>query len=278
MTRALVAIGSAKGSPGATTLALLLAACWPTSARQPRPLVVEADPSGGDVAARFEISDSPGLVDLAAAGRRAASARVLGECTQTLPGDTYVVAGPAGARQATAAVRLFGDGGAGLLRAGMGTAGDVLLDVGRFQPDTADLVKAADRLLLVTRGEVDALAHAAAQAVDLRSCACEAELTLIGPSLYSASEIREVLGLRRVHRVPWDAKTVRAMAGRSWVAPRRWRGVPPLVRAVTALARDLAAEGAEYRNSPVEDACSSVGRRPAAERVAVEVVAGGEPS
>ena len=62
----LIAVGSVKGSPGATTFGLALAAQWPDSG--PR-ILAELDPSGGDLAARFALSLSPGLVSLAAAVR-----------------------------------------------------------------------------------------------------------------------------------------------------------------------------------------------------------------
>ncbi|MEU1627039.1 hypothetical protein ABZ746_17300 [Streptomyces sp. NPDC020096] len=269
MSRALVVIGSAKGSPGATTLALGLAACWPTSARRPRPLVVEADPSGGDVAARFELSDSPGLMELAAAARRAVSARVLGECVQLLPGGVHVVVGPTGAQQAAAAVGLFAGNGAGLLRAGMGSDGSVLVDVGRLHAETSGLVAAADRLLLVSRGEVDALAHAAAQVAQLELPQGSVELVLVGPSPYPVAEIRKTLGVQWVHRVPWDPRTARCLAGRAAASPRRWR-TAPLVRTVTDLAwhlEALVAQNSEAtgrdlakRTAPIAVPVQAVGR------------------
>ncbi|MDI5974033.1 hypothetical protein POF50_032610 [Streptomyces sp. SL13] len=248
MTRTLVAIGSAKGSPGTTTLALALAACWPSTGRQPRPLVVEADPSGGDVAARFGVPDSPGLVDLAAAARRSASPHVLRECMQILPGGVHVIAGPVGWQQAAGAVGVFAGNGARLLRAGMGSAGSVLLDVGRLQSETAALVGAADRLLLVTQGEAGALTHAAARAAGFRESGRTVELVVVGKSPYSPTEIGDVLGLRRVHRIPWDPRTAQTLKGRPALSRGRWR-TSPFIRAVTALAAELASgetgDGAE---------------------------------
>jgi hypothetical protein len=238
----LVVVGSVKGSPGCTTLALGLAACWPRGERLPAPLVVEADPAGGDVAARFGLPESPGLVSLAAAARRPASPQVLGECLQILPGDLHVVVGPAGAQQAAAAVGLFAGKGAGLLRAGMGAAGSVLLDVGRFQSETADLVGAADRLLLVTRGEAEALAHASGKVEEYRSAGRTVELVVVGKSPYPVAEISSVLGVQQVHRVPWEDRTAGAWCGRGALSTRRWRS-SPLVRSATAMARDLMARG-----------------------------------
>ncbi len=238
MGRQLVVIGSAAGAPGVTTVVLALAACWPVSGRCPRPLVMELDPSGGDVAARFGLSDSPGLVDLAAATRRSASPQVLADCVQLLPGGVHVVVGPSGGRQAGAAVRMFSGVGAGLLRAGMGSEGSVLLDVGRLQEELSPLVEAADRLLLVSRGEVEALAHAVAKVEDLRAAGRSVELVLVGPSPYPLSEIGEVMGLRQVHRVPWDPRTALALAGRGGMSSRRWHRAE-LVRAAGTLAKHL---------------------------------------
>ncbi|RYJ06001.1 MAG: hypothetical protein EON52_08655, partial [Actinomycetales bacterium] len=52
----LVAFASAKGSPGVTTASLLVGALWP------RPtIVVECDPSGGDVALRMPGDDGQPL-------------------------------------------------------------------------------------------------------------------------------------------------------------------------------------------------------------------------
>lgn len=68
---ALVAFVSAKGSPGATTTALLCAALWPSPV-----LLVDADTEGGDVALRLRREDgapvdrSRGLLSLLPLARR----------------------------------------------------------------------------------------------------------------------------------------------------------------------------------------------------------------
>ncbi len=63
----LIAVASAKGSPGATTLTLALGLARPPARGC---LIVEADPDGGSLAARLGLSYEPGLVELAAAARR----------------------------------------------------------------------------------------------------------------------------------------------------------------------------------------------------------------
>ncbi|WP_269859565.1 hypothetical protein [Streptomyces sp. RPT161] len=118
-----------------------------------------------------------------------------------------------------------------------------MVDVGRLQAETSALVAAADRLLLVTRGEVDALAHAAAQVAQVAQLSMaegRVELVLVGPSPYPVAEIRKTLGVHWVHRVPWDPRTARCLAGRAAASPRRWR-TAPLVRTVTDLAWHLEA-------------------------------------
>jgi hypothetical protein len=86
---------------------MALAVAWPVGWQ---PVVVEADPSGGDLAAGFSLAAEPGLVSLAAAARHARHARhgaVLREHTQALPGGLPVVAAPVDAEQATRACDLL---------------------------------------------------------------------------------------------------------------------------------------------------------------------------
>ena len=57
----LVAMVSVKGAPGVTTLAVGLATRWPRG----EAVVVEADPAGGDLSARFGLAHDPGLAAMA---------------------------------------------------------------------------------------------------------------------------------------------------------------------------------------------------------------------
>lgn len=100
----LVVVGSVKGAPGVTTACMALAVAWPAGWQ---PVVVEADPSGGDLAAGFSLAGEPGLVSLAAAARHAHHGAVLREHTQALPGGLPVVAAPVDAEQATRACDLL---------------------------------------------------------------------------------------------------------------------------------------------------------------------------
>src|ERR687897_357205 len=105
-----VAFASAKASPGVTTTIAALAATWPAE----RDLVVaELDPAGGDLVVRFDLAAEPGLVSLAAAGRRQLDRSTFVDHTQPLPfvagdegpsGSRRVLVGPVAADQAGAAL------------------------------------------------------------------------------------------------------------------------------------------------------------------------------
>src|SRR3954469_9876747 len=97
----LIVLSSLKGSPGVTTFTVALAANWPVALRR---LVVECDPAGGDLAQRFGLAASPGLLSLAAAARRPVDADVAWSHAQPLPGGVQVVTGPPGGHQARAAL------------------------------------------------------------------------------------------------------------------------------------------------------------------------------
>ena len=146
---AYIAFASAKASPGVTTTVTALAAAWPAERAL---LVAEVDPSGGDLVVRLDLSTDPGLVSLAAAGRRELGADRLIEHTQLLatPGGVEgavrrVLVAPVSAEQATVSLSA--------LRGGLGRALDeldldVLVDCGRLDPSSPafDLAVNADLL------------------------------------------------------------------------------------------------------------------------------------
>ncbi len=128
----LLALGSVKGSPGVSTLALALAACWPPPMTR---LLVECDPAGGDLAVRFQLPLSPGLISLAAQARGPANVKLLAEHAQRLPGGLRVLGAPPGTEQARAAVRTLAN--AGGIDATDGAV--VVVDCGRLDPDSPAL-------------------------------------------------------------------------------------------------------------------------------------------
>jgi MinD-like ATPase involved in chromosome partitioning or flagellar assembly len=157
-----IALCSAKGAPGVTTLACALAAVWP---RDRMIMLAECDPSGGDLAARFGISAKQGVASLALECRSSPEPASVDfrRHVQTLPGGLEVLAGPSGAsaaRTVDAEVPkvldlLIGDGVVGASR-----VGDLILDCGRIQPGAVGQVAAlaaAELALVVTRPTGEAI-------------------------------------------------------------------------------------------------------------------------
>ena len=154
----LIALASAKGSPGVTTTARVLASIWPTDC-----ILVDADPAGGDLAllartpSHEPLDPERGLLSLAVAARRGAESAPIEPHLQLTDGGLEVLAGIARPEQV----------------AGMGpvwtTIGDVLsrqlsavvVDAGRLAPGSPVLpvVSAADVLLFVVRPQVEAYSH-----------------------------------------------------------------------------------------------------------------------
>lgn len=98
----LLALASAKGSPGVTTAAMLFGALWPRHS-----LVIECDPSGADIAWRMPGDDGEtldpqkGVLSLAAAGRRSLHPGLLSMHSQRIVGGLDVIPGVVVPEQAT---------------------------------------------------------------------------------------------------------------------------------------------------------------------------------
>ncbi|WP_093484949.1 MULTISPECIES: hypothetical protein [unclassified Streptomyces] len=240
--RRLVVVGSVTGAPGVTTTALSLAAAWPPEADGGvRPVVVEADGSGGDLMMRFGLPVAPSLLDVAAAVGKPQPGSLLGAAGE-LPFGVRVVAAVPGRRPCTEAVRLLAtDGGRRVLLGAEGDQGTVLLDAGRLGDDVAALLRTADQVVLVARGGVEPLTHVSTYGLDAETFAGRLTLAVVGPCPYPQHEITGSLGIDRVVFLPWDGKCVTAM-NRPRRGALRTTGfrVSPLMAAARLLARQLA--------------------------------------
>jgi hypothetical protein len=217
----LIAVASFSGSPGVTTAALSIAACWPAAAD---PLLAEADPSGGDLQAWFGLPDTPGMVSLAAAARRGSSPDLLTAHVTQLPGGLQALPGPVGASQAHAAATQLAAVGYEPLAAAASAGRVIVADCGRLAPGTpvTPLLDTADLLLVVTAGDAAALAHVHARLGPLADMARQTELLLSGrPGPYPAAEISDTLAVSVAGRLPWDPAGAALLRG---IAVRRgWR-------------------------------------------------------
>ncbi|MCP2335225.1 hypothetical protein [Actinomadura rupiterrae] len=233
---AVLVLGSVKASPGVTTLAMALAATWPGR----RVVLVEADPAGGDLAARLQVATGPGLVELAAAARRAARPELVWRHGQRLDARVWLVAAPVGAEQARAAVAALAAS-----RLVAAWAADpqlvVVVDVGRVEPASValPLLGQATGTLLVARPCVAELAHLGRQCTALSTGVAEVGLVLVGRGRFSAAEIAATLRVPVVAELPLDRRGAAALlAGEP--APQR-AGRLRLGRAARSLAERLAA-------------------------------------
>ena len=225
----LIAVASVKGSPGATSLAVGLAACWPA----PGAVLVEADPAGGDLAFRFGRRRDPGLAELATDTRLGSRVPDLGAYTQRLPlgvdvvfappeqKTSAVLGGPRGGDvygESVQAVRLVARNCVPLLRRAA-TDRLVLVDVGRLGWDSPamPLVAAADVLLLVSRpgrDAVDAVRVRRDRLLGLTAKTTSIRLVLAGKLSGSPLKIAAAAGLPLAGALPDDRRATAILTGR----------------------------------------------------------------
>jgi hypothetical protein len=209
---AYIAFASAKASPGVTTTIAALAASWPGD----RDLyVAELDPGGGDIVVRFDLATEPGLVTLAAAGRRGLRATTFSDHTQPLPsvgdGDGPVrraLVAPVAADQAVAALSAL----RGALPPVLSSLGaDVLVDCGRLDPGSPsqDVATEADLLVVVARPVISEVHHLATRLASLAPRAVS--LLLVGERPYSVSEVAAAVGASPFGALPIDDRAATAL-------------------------------------------------------------------
>lgn len=235
-----VALASAKGAPGVTTSALLLAALWPGA------LLVEADPAGGDLRCWLTASlgealrPDVGVVSLLSAHQLTGvvTDRRLATHAQQLAGGLSVLVGPGSPAQAETLRGLWPQ----LATAVQAAVEPVVLDVGRVdvRGDTdLLLLRAASRVLLVCRPELASLLHTRDLLDALTAQGVAAAVLLLGSGAQRDDAAR-ALGTVRVHLLPDDPDAARALSGGMW--NRKLDRSPLLAagrRLVTTLSEDL---------------------------------------
>lgn len=217
----LIALASIKGSPGVTTFALALAAHWPGDTRR---VLIECDPAGGDIAPRFGLTLSPGLISLAAEARRDPDLEGIWRHAQKLPGGLPVVVGPLRPDQARTALDALvdngdpgrhGDGASSVLSASAGRCDiTVVADCGRLDPNSPALpiIKSADHVLVLVRPQRDILSHLAARMGEIGQLASRVGLLLVGDG-YSPAEVTGELDIPVFASVPDDRRGAALLAG-----------------------------------------------------------------
>lgn len=219
-----IAVCSLHGAPGATTLAVGLAASTPDA------LLVEADPSGGVLAARCGLMREPGLVTFAA-DRAAMGLEGLRRHAQVTQNGLAVLPCPESAEHSTMLLRAAAQDLANRI-------GDALtvVDVGRLGVESAatPLVEHASVLVIATRPTVDSLAVLAARLPSLQRV--RPVVVLVGDRPYGPPDVASELGVDVVTAVAFDPRAADELwSGRSG----RALGRSAWARSVRVLARDL---------------------------------------
>jgi MinD-like ATPase involved in chromosome partitioning or flagellar assembly len=230
-----IAIAATKGSPGATTLALALADR--ISQRGPA-LLVEADAAGGDIAARCGLSLDPGLLTLAASGRRGLDRSSIDRHTQLLPCGALLLAGPTSAEQATSALTGVAAALAQTLTLAHETS-TVIIDAGRWDPRSpaTDLVASASVGLLALRPTMEGVEHARWQLHSLSEHVRRVVAVCVGERPYPRAEVASALAVDELYLIASDARAANAIG--LGVAGDRWLRRSPLMRSATVLADQL---------------------------------------
>lgn len=203
----IIAVASRKASPGVTSLTAWLADFWsePGVTR----LIVEADPSGGSLAARWSsahgLTWDPGLLTLSTS-RSVLAADTVEPLTQRLTGGVLVAAAPPAPEQVIGALTRWGDRGAAELAAAEGVR--AFVDCGRLTAASPALMLArrAALTVLVCRPRLDEVNALVPAVAELTAAGCTLGLVCVGSEPYLPAEIANAAGLPLLGVLPVDLR------------------------------------------------------------------------
>ncbi len=242
---ALLPLCSVKGAPGVTTAACALGAVWPHG--RPAPIVVECDPAGGDLAARFGLEVTRGVVSLTVALERehdvavAADRNPLLEHAQQLRGGLHVVVAPTSPEEMRLPLDRLAEDLSILAHAGC----DVIADCGRLESwgarertPIARLIQRAGLVVVVARPTLDEVQHLHAWLPSLHALRVQVLLLISQRGPYPPEEIAAALDIPVIGTLPFDSAGAAVLSGGG-------RGIPgrslALLRAARGVADALAA-------------------------------------
>ncbi len=218
-----IIVATVTGSPGATRLALGLAAAWPVGAQ--RRVLVEADPDGGRLGAELGIGVEPGLMALALAARTSMmTPDELVRIGAAPVADWFVVPAPPSAEQAHSALMHAASSLATVLAdapPGTPNATMWIVDAGRLsgRSPALPLGTVATHLLVVAHGSFPSLQLVPHRVETLRAAGCHPEVVIVEPTSWTSGEIAEFVGADVVGvlpRVRGRADAVGAMRANAW--------------------------------------------------------------
>lgn len=232
----MISICSAKHSPGVTTLGQAIAL-------HRGALLIEADPAGGDLAARWGVSTDPGMLTLAAASRHGVSSDLVDRHSQS-PACYPILVAPPSLEQSRSAVLTLGRPFAERVanRPVSPTSAQrirAVVDCGRWDPagPCTDLVTQSFVALLVVRPTVESVANAQTRLTSLSAIADRVVVVSIGDRPYGPDEISLALdGARTIAVADDERAAIHVRAGRA--LDRSLRRTP-LMRTVAELVGGL---------------------------------------
>jgi len=232
----IISFVSVKGSPGVTTLACLVGASWPEGRQV---MVVESDPCGGDLTARFHLSSRDGWASFTAAARRSGGTVPVGPHLQQLPGGLDVLVSSRGDRtDAPPSLSTFLPS----LVADPEGPWDLLVDLGRLLPgDEESLLwmRRSDVVVLCLRGDAASVVQVRDRAASLlESLQGNLVLAVVDRGGYSGPDIAQFTKIPVVGMVPFDPASAAVVAGEEHRARRLRRSM--LVTATARMAAELA--------------------------------------
>jgi hypothetical protein len=198
--------------------------------------LVEADPFGGVIAARYGLTDTPGLSTLAARSRGGLDTAAVEEHLQHLPGGLPVLVGPPSPEETQAVWR---DVAHPLAEwAGSQSDVDVIVDRGRLPPEPPpNGVTSTGPVLVVTRPTLDQLRPASIRQAALGAAGVDASLLLVGERPYRPEEVTATMGVAVAGTVAWDPRTAAVLTAAQGAIRDLRRA--PLVRSAATLAESL---------------------------------------
>ena len=195
----IVTVSSVGGSPGVTSWALLLAAAWPVASGRQR-VMLEADPDGGVLGARYGIGIDPGVVGLVASCRRSEGLDV-DLAGRSIGSGLWVVPSPESSEQ----VWPMWSAGASVLAERLAQDDRVwVVDVGRLSPGSPvrPIALAAAVNVLLSHGRSEAVLKLQSRVGALHACAAPTVVLLAGSSGHTVEEVALFSGADEVAAAP----------------------------------------------------------------------------
>ncbi len=232
-----IALASTSSAPGVSALSVGLSFAFDN--RGATPLLVEADPSGGVIGLRFNLSGMRDLSTFTTDARRGYEPWLIYKNAADLSGIHTLLA-PTDPLLATRSI----ERSAGLLAEVLPEFElPTLIDLGRLSDisPSLTLLQAADQVLLVSRPRIEEVQSLLFGIRLLKNHGCDVALVMVGNRPYNPLEVSEVAGVPLAATLPDDAGAAAAFVGGSFSARRLRRSM--LMRSITGLADRLLVDG-----------------------------------